>query len=213
MLPRKRKDVFRRVDHLGQRDNPGPNDGVIPPPRPGGDAAAGRYRPNELDPVSPPPKTVAVKASAHGGDLQLPHLVPIELGLTACTQLGRCRRLLTTHRQVLSVFRCPVGNDNHVSKSERVEVSLSYCIVPYEMPESRRPRIKLFDVPNGDWAQDERDPGNDPIDYPQEITRPFITRRAFSLDNVQRFTFAGAAHGAFRGDPVAGIRAGERKTR
>jgi hypothetical protein len=34
-----------------------------------------------------------------------------------------------------------------------------------------------------------------------------------SIDNVQRFTFAGAARGAFRGDPVAGIRAGERKTR
>ena len=34
-----------------------------------------------------------------------------------------------------------------------------------------------------------------------------------ATDNVQRFTFAGAARGAFRGDPVAGIRAGERKTR
>jgi hypothetical protein len=34
----------------------------------------------------------------------------------------------------------------------------------------------------------------------------------FAIDNVQRFTFAGAVDGAFRGDPAAGIRAGERKT-
>ena len=34
----------------------------------------------------------------------------------------------------------------------------------------------------------------------------------FTIDNVQRFTFAGAAYGTFRGGSAAGIRAGERKT-
>ena len=33
-----------------------------------------------------------------------------------------------------------------------------------------------------------------------------------AYDNVQRFTLAGAAHGTLHGDPIAGIRAGERKT-
>ncbi len=42
--------------------------------------------------------------------------------------------------------------------------------------------------------------------------KPENTMRPGTHDNVQRFTLAGAAHEPLRGDPEAGIRAGERKT-
>jgi GT2 family glycosyltransferase len=40
----------------------------------------------------------------------------------------------------------------------------------------------------------------------------FLRMFRAGYDNVQRFTFAGAAQGTFREDPSAVVRAGERKT-
>ena len=50
-------------------------------------------------------------------------------------------------------------------------------------------------------------------DFEGDLSATSAERVVQATDNVQRFTLAGAAHGAFRGDPVAGIRGGERKTR